>query len=103
MATSTMMLLPLCTRKTGCQPGRGRGQAAGRAEGTYLGQEGGDEDEEDVVDEEHQQQQRAGLWEPGPEWPQLDLCSGPHPWARMHPGPQTSQGACLRGPRAASP
>ena len=66
VATSTMMLLPLCTRKAVSQ-GAGGGQAAGRAEGTYLGQEGGDEDKEDVVDEEHQQQQRAGLREPAPE------------------------------------
>lgn len=60
MATSTMMLLPLCTRHVVSQGGEGE-EEAGRAEGTYLGQEGGDEDEEDVIDEEHQQKQCAGL------------------------------------------
>lgn len=100
MATSTMMLWPLCTRQVvSCGVGGGE-QAAGRAEGTHLGQERGDEDEEDVVDEEYEQQQSAGLWEAQPH-PQ-DLCLGAqHPDPRAPRSSDLHQGLSLPCPLAA--
>lgn len=86
MATSTMMLLPLCTRQVVSWGGEGS-KAAGRAEGTYLGQERGDEDEEDVVDEEDKQQQSAGLWEVQPH--AQDLRLGPTCAQVLRPPPGT--------------